>query len=71
MARTEGARDLVLMSPRVNRLFADFKITRDATPDTASASLLLDTLDGAEFFDVRFRLTDREGLRAKLVVDTP
>ncbi|MGH2726301.1 MAG: nucleotidyl transferase AbiEii/AbiGii toxin family protein, partial [Actinomycetota bacterium] len=42
-----------------------------ATPDADSATLLLDTLDGAELFDVRFRLADRETLRAKLVVETP
>lgn len=42
-----------------------------ATPDAPSAELLLDTIDGAELFDVRFRLTDRERLRAKLVVETP
>lgn len=36
-----------------------------------SAGLLLDTLDGAELFDVRFRLTDREPLRARMVVETP
>jgi predicted nucleotidyltransferase component of viral defense system len=33
--------------------------------------LLLDTIDGAELFDVRFTLTDRETLRARLVVNTP
>jgi predicted nucleotidyltransferase component of viral defense system len=42
-----------------------------ATPDVDTAELLLDTLDGAELFDVRFSLTERETLRAKLVVDTP
>ncbi len=42
-----------------------------ATPDVETGELLLDTIDGAELFDVRFRLADREALRAKLVVDTP
>ncbi|MEX0832421.1 MAG: nucleotidyl transferase AbiEii/AbiGii toxin family protein [Actinomycetota bacterium] len=42
-----------------------------ATPDVDTAGLLLSTLDGAEFFDVRFSLAEREALRAKLVVDTP
>jgi predicted nucleotidyltransferase component of viral defense system len=42
-----------------------------ATPDADTAELLLDTLDGAELFDVRFSLTERETLRAKLVIDTP
>jgi len=42
-----------------------------ATPDVDTGELLLDTIDGAELFDVRFTLTDRETLRAKLVVNTP
>jgi predicted nucleotidyltransferase component of viral defense system len=42
-----------------------------ATPDVDIAEVLLDTLDGAELFDVRFTLADRETLRAKLIVDTP
>jgi len=42
-----------------------------ATPEIETGELLLDTIDGAELFDVRFTLTDRETLRAKLVVDTP
>lgn len=42
-----------------------------ATPDVDTGELLLDTIDGAELFDVRFTLADREALRAKLVVDTP
>jgi hypothetical protein len=42
-----------------------------ATPDVETGELLLDTLDGAELFDVRFRLDQREHLRAQLVVDTP
>jgi uncharacterized protein len=42
-----------------------------ATPDIDTAELLLDTLDGAELFDVRFSLDERETLRAKLIVDTP
>ncbi len=41
-----------------------------ATPDLDTAELLLDTLDGAELFDVRFTLEQREATRAKLVVDT-
>ena len=41
-----------------------------ATPDVTAGELLLDTIDGAELFDVRFTLTDREVLRARLVVDT-
>lgn len=42
-----------------------------ATPDVEAAELLLDALDGAELFDVRFTLEDREQLRAKLIVETP
>ncbi|MBI4730069.1 MAG: nucleotidyl transferase AbiEii/AbiGii toxin family protein [Acidobacteria bacterium] len=42
-----------------------------AAPEVDAAGLLLDALDGAETFDVRFRLQDREPLRAKLVVETP
>lgn len=42
-----------------------------ATSDVEAGELLLDTVDGAELFDVRFTLTDRETLRARLVVDTP
>ncbi|MDA8285820.1 MAG: nucleotidyl transferase AbiEii/AbiGii toxin family protein [Actinomycetota bacterium] len=42
-----------------------------AAPDADTGELLLDTIDGAELFDVRFTLADRENLRAKLVVTTP
>jgi len=42
-----------------------------AIPDVDIAGLLLDTLDGAELFDVRFSLAERETLRAKLIVETP
>ncbi|HTU38273.1 MAG TPA: nucleotidyl transferase AbiEii/AbiGii toxin family protein [Acidimicrobiales bacterium] len=42
-----------------------------AAPDADTGELLLDTLDGAELFDVRFSLTYRESLRARLVVTTP
>lgn len=42
-----------------------------AAPDVETGELILDTLDGAELFDVRFTLTDRETLRARLVVATP
>ncbi len=42
-----------------------------ATSDVDTAELVLDTLDGAELFDVRFSLAERETLRAKLIVDTP
>jgi uncharacterized protein len=42
-----------------------------AAPDVETGELLLDTIDGAELFDVRFTLTDRETLRARLVVATP
>jgi uncharacterized protein len=42
-----------------------------ATPDVETGELLLDTLDGAELFEVRFSLANREALRASLVVDTP
>jgi uncharacterized protein len=42
-----------------------------ATPDLETAEFLLDTLDGAELFDVRFSLEEREPTRAKLIVDTP
>jgi predicted nucleotidyltransferase component of viral defense system len=41
-----------------------------AAPDVDTAELLLDIIDGAELFDVRFTLAEREPLRAKLVVDT-
>jgi predicted nucleotidyltransferase component of viral defense system len=33
--------------------------------------MLLDTIDGAELFDVRFTLTNRETLRARLLFTTP
>ena len=42
-----------------------------ATPDADTGEFLLDTIDGAELFDVRFALTDRENLRARLVATTP
>ena len=42
-----------------------------AAPNVETGELLLDTIDGAELFDVRFTLTDRETLRARLVVTTP
>jgi hypothetical protein len=42
-----------------------------AVPDVDTGELLLDTIDGAELFEVRFTLTDRETLRARLVVTTP
>ncbi len=42
-----------------------------SAPDTDTGELLLDTLDGAELFDVRFSLAHRETLRARLVVTTP
>jgi predicted nucleotidyltransferase component of viral defense system len=42
-----------------------------ATPDIDTGELLLDTINGAELFDVRFSLADRETLRTKLVIDTP
>ncbi len=42
-----------------------------AVPDVGTAELLLDSIDGAELFDVRFSLSDREALRAKLLVETP
>jgi len=42
-----------------------------ATPEVDTGGLLLDAIDGAELFDVRFSLTERETLRAKLVVNTP
>ena len=42
-----------------------------AAPDVETGELLLDTIDGAELFDVRFTLTDRETFRARLVVITP
>ena len=41
-----------------------------AAPDATTGELLLDTIDGTELFDIRFRLTDREHLRAKLVSET-
>lgn len=40
-------------------------------PDTDTAELTLDVLDGAELFGVRFRVEERELLRASLVVETP
>jgi predicted nucleotidyltransferase component of viral defense system len=42
-----------------------------AVPDTDTAALLLDSIDGRELHDVRFTLANREPLRANLVVDTP
>jgi predicted nucleotidyltransferase component of viral defense system len=42
-----------------------------AAPDAEVGEILLDTLDGAALYDVRFRLDQREPLRARLVVDTP
>jgi predicted nucleotidyltransferase component of viral defense system len=42
-----------------------------AAPDVETGELILDTLDGAELFDIRFTLADRETLRARLVVVTP
>jgi hypothetical protein len=42
-----------------------------AVPDLDTADLLLDTLDGAEVFDVRFTLEQREATRARLVINTP
>src|SRR5437588_11701549 len=42
-----------------------------AAPDADAAELVFDTIDGAELFDVRFTVTDREEYRAKLLVDTP
>ena len=42
-----------------------------AAPDVDTAELLLDTLEEAELFGVRFRLDQREQLRARLVVETP
>ncbi len=42
-----------------------------ATPDVETGELLLDAIDSAELFDVRFTLADREALRGRLVVDTP
>jgi hypothetical protein len=41
-----------------------------AAPDVETGELLLDTIDGAELFDVRFTLIDRETLRARVVVTT-
>jgi len=41
------------------------------TPDRETGEMLLDSLDGAELFDVRFTLREREALRAKLTVETP
>src|ERR1022692_122936 len=42
-----------------------------AVPDMDTAEILLDALDGVELHDVRFRIEQRENLRARLVVDTP
>lgn len=41
-----------------------------ATPDADTASLVADTLDGAEVFGVRVRVTDREQLRGRLLFET-
>ncbi|MFZ0173014.1 MAG: nucleotidyl transferase AbiEii/AbiGii toxin family protein [Acidimicrobiales bacterium] len=41
-----------------------------AAPDVETGEFLLDTIDGAELFDVRFTLADREALRARLEVTT-
>ena len=42
-----------------------------AAPDADTGELLLDTIDGAELFDVHFTLADRETLRARLLITTP
>lgn len=42
-----------------------------AAPDRTTAQILLETLDGIEFADVRFRLENIEPLRARLLCDTP
>lgn len=42
-----------------------------AVPDVETGELLLDTIDGADLFDVRFNLIDRVALRARLAVATP
>lgn len=42
-----------------------------AVPDAETGEMLLDLLDGAETFGLRFRLTNRDGLRGRLEVETP
>jgi uncharacterized protein len=42
-----------------------------ATPDAETAGLVLDTLDGAEHFDVRMSVIDREELRGRILFQTP
>lgn len=57
-----------LRAGNAGRFSTDLDFT---TPDVETGEILLDTIDGAELFDVRFTLADREKLRAKLLVDTP
>jgi uncharacterized protein len=42
-----------------------------ATTDAETAGLVLDTLDGAEHFDVRMRVTNRDELRGRIEFQTP
>ncbi|HEV7761520.1 MAG TPA: nucleotidyl transferase AbiEii/AbiGii toxin family protein [Acidimicrobiales bacterium] len=42
-----------------------------AAPDADTAELVLDSLDGAQFHDVRFEVTRRERLRGHLEIVTP
>lgn len=57
-----------LRAGNAGRFSTDLDFT---APGVETAELLLDTLDGAELFDVRFRLAEREPLRARLLVETP
>ncbi len=57
-----------LRAGNAGRFSTDLDFT---TPDTETGELLLDAIHGAELFDVRFTLTDRARLRARLTVNTP
>jgi len=57
-----------LRAGNAGRFSTDLDFT---APDAETGEILLDTLDGAELFDVRFTLTNRETLRARLMVTTP
>jgi predicted nucleotidyltransferase component of viral defense system len=75
----EGAFDLGIVlkggtSLRKLRAGNDGRFSTDldfAAPNVDTGELLLDMLDGAELFDVGFRLDRREHLRARMVVQTP
>jgi uncharacterized protein len=42
-----------------------------AAPDAETGELLIDMIDGAEWHQVRFRISDRSALRGRLEIETP